>query len=107
MSRHPIRLAVVIGLLIGSASSARPDERTDFPQSAREEFQRGQDLLKKGRFRDALQAFDAAVLQGMNDFPQVQLGRARSFIGLKDYNAAIARYTAFIGEFGAGGACRH
>lgn len=98
-------LALFLGL--GLAGMARAAEPTTFPPEARTEYDRGQELLKKGSYRDAFDAFEEAIRKGMKEFPRVHLGRAKSAAGLKDFDAAIARYTSFIEDFGLENSCRH
>ena len=87
--------------------SAPAGERTDYPRPAREHYERGQELLQKGRYREAIEAFEEAMRLGMKEFPRAHLSRARSTLLLKEYDAAIERYTQFIKQFGLEGSCRH
>lgn len=107
MTRLLRRCLAVCFLSVALAASASAAERTDFPQSARTQYERGQELLKKGRYRDAIDAFEEAIRQGMNEFPRVHLAHAKSSLNLKDYDAAIARYSSFIEDFGLTDSCRH
>lgn len=102
-----LALAMLLFLGLALASMTYSAERTNFPPSARAEYERGQELLKKGRYRDALDAFEEAIRKGMKEFPRVHLAHAKSSLGLKDYDAAISRYTSFIDDFGLEDSCRH
>src|SRR6516225_7173678 len=51
-------------------------ERTDFPADARERYEKGVDLRKKGQLDEAIRAFDDAIELGMQAFPRVHLSRA-------------------------------
>jgi outer membrane protein assembly factor BamD (BamD/ComL family) len=104
---HPRSILVGLIVLGGLVPVAMAAERTVFPPSARQRYERGLELLQKGRYREAAEAFDEAMRQGMKDFPRVHLGLARSALLLKDYDAAIQRYTGFIEQFGLEASCRH
>ncbi len=91
----------------GLALTASAGERTDYPAAARQLYERGQEHLQKGRYGQAIQAFEEAMRQGMKDYPRAHLGRARSTLFQKDYDAAITRYTDFIERFGLEDSCRH
>ena len=97
-------VAISLGL---QASVGQAGERTDYPRDARDRYERAQELLKKGQFREAMEAFEKAIGLGMQDFPRARLGSARSALGLKDYDAGIARYSKFIERFGLEESCRH
>jgi tetratricopeptide (TPR) repeat protein len=99
-----IALLVVLTILVPNGARAEP---TNFPQEARDRFDRGQDLQQQGRFREAIRAYEDAIRLGMKEFPRVHLYRADSFRDLKQYDAAIARYTQFLREFSLEDSCRH
>jgi len=96
---------VLLGVLL-SASLVRA-EPADFPKEARERFDQGRDLQKKGQFREAVAAYDEAIQLGMKDYPRVHLYRAEAVRELKDYDESIAQYTKFIDRFGVEGSCRY
>jgi tetratricopeptide (TPR) repeat protein len=97
---------VFLGLAVaGDLASA--GERSPYPPEAREQFDRGQELLKKGRYQEAVDAFDEAMRRGMQDFPRAHLYRANSNLELKDYDRAIAQYTELIDKFGIEESCRY
>jgi len=83
------------------------DERTDFPQEARQKYDEGRELQKKGQTKEAIQLFEEAIKLGMDAFPRVHLQRASSNLDLKKYDTAIAQYTKFIEEFGLEKSCRY
>jgi tetratricopeptide (TPR) repeat protein len=105
-SVHVILLAVLTQLAPGWQTVAA-QERTDFPAAARERYEQGKDLQKRGQLDDALRAFDEAIQLGMEAFPRVHLSRAGSNLELKKYDAAIAQYTQFIERFGLEESCRY
>lgn len=82
-------------------------ERTDFPPEARERYEQGRDLQKKGQLEEAVRAFEEAMRLGMKDFARAHLYRANSNLDLKKYDTAIAQYTKFIEEFGLEKSCRY
>jgi tetratricopeptide (TPR) repeat protein len=88
----------------GSVVQAEPDT---FPQEARDRFDKGQDLQKKGQFEEAIRNYDEAIKLGMDDFPRVHLYRANSFLDLKKYKSAIAQYTKFLKKFSLEDSCRY
>jgi tetratricopeptide (TPR) repeat protein len=83
------------------------DERTDFPPEARQRYEQGRELQKKGQFDEALRAFEEAIKLGMDAFPRVHLQRANSNLDLKRFDAAIAQYSKLIDEFGLEESCRY
>jgi tetratricopeptide (TPR) repeat protein len=104
MRKWCIFLVMLIGL---PPQVGRAEERSSFPQVARDKYERGQDLLKKGQYRDAIAAFEEAMRLGMQDFPRAHLARADSYRKLKDFDTAIAQYTRFIERFGLEESCRY
>ena len=90
-----------------SSGRAFGEERTNFPQPARDLFDKGQQLQKNGRHQEAIGAFESAIQQGMQAFPRVHLYRAGSFLSLKQYDTAIAQYTKFLNEFSLEDSCRY
>src|SRR6516225_3203361 len=73
----------LLGLLL--SASLLNAEPADFPKEARERFDRGRDLQKKGQLREAVIAYDEAIQLGMKDYPRVHLYRAEAVRELKDY----------------------
>jgi tetratricopeptide (TPR) repeat protein len=96
---------VLLGLPL-NASLLRA-EPADFPKEARERFDQGRALQKKGQLREAVMAYDEAIQLGMKDYPRVHLYRADAVRDLKDYDESIAQYTNFIDRFGVEGSCRY
>jgi tetratricopeptide (TPR) repeat protein len=82
-------------------------EPTNFPTEARDLFEKGQALQQKGRLQEAIAAYEEAIKQGMGGFPRVHLYRAGSFLGLGEYDQAIAQYTRFLRDFTLEDSCRH
>ena len=95
-------LALSVGL-----TGATAGERTDFPPEARQRYEQGRDLQKKGQLEEAIHAFEEAMRLGMKDFARAHLYRANSNLDLKKYDTAIAQYTRFIEEFGLEKSCRY
>jgi tetratricopeptide (TPR) repeat protein len=81
-------------------------EPTTFPQQARDRYEQGRALQKKGQLKEAIEAYDAAIDMGMQLYPRVHLYRANSNLELKAYDTAIAQFTKFIEEFGLEKSCR-
>jgi tetratricopeptide (TPR) repeat protein len=82
-------------------------EPTEFPQAARERYEQGRDLQKKGQLREAISAYDAAIRLGMQAYPRVHLYRADAARQLKQFDSAIAQYTQFIDRFSLEDSCRY
>jgi tetratricopeptide (TPR) repeat protein len=97
-------LTLAVGLCWGVAAAEEP---TAFPPAAREQYEQGLDLQKKGQLNEAVRAFEEAIRLGMAAYPRVHLKRANSNLDLKKYDTAIAQYTKFIADFGLEGSCRY
>ena len=93
--------------LAAAPGLARAGEPTGFPPEARQRYDQGQDLRKKGQLEEALRAFEEAIRLGMDGFPRVHLQQAGSNLDLKNYDAAIAQYTKFLEKFTLEDSCRH
>jgi tetratricopeptide (TPR) repeat protein len=100
-------LLIAFGVLVAVGRLSVHAEPADFPQDARNLFEKGQDLQKKGQHEKAIQAYDEAIRLGMKAYPRVHLYRANSFLDLKKYKTAIAQYTRFLQEFSVEDSCRH
>ena len=101
---------LVLSLILGMAlpvTSLRAQEPTEVPPEARTRFDQARDLQKKGRFQDAISAYDRAIQSGMQAYPRAHLYRADSLRDLKDYEKAITEYTKFIEDFGLENSCRY
>jgi tetratricopeptide (TPR) repeat protein len=99
---------VAIGVMLaGGWGVACAQERTDFPQEARQRYEQGRDMQKKGQLNEALRSFEEAIKLGMDAFPRVHLQSANSNLDLKRYDTAIAQYTKLIEEFGLEDSCRY
>jgi tetratricopeptide (TPR) repeat protein len=99
-----ILLALAVGLAV--ARDAAGAEPTTFPARARVRFDQGQELQDKGMLSRAIAAYEDAIRLGMQDYPRVHLYRANSFLGLKEYDTAIAEYTNFLKQFSLEDSCR-
>jgi tetratricopeptide (TPR) repeat protein len=97
-------LALGTGLaLVPGAIRAEP---TKFPTDARVRFEQGQEFQDRGMLKQAIAAYDDAIRRGMKDYPRVHLFRANSYLGLKEYDTAIAQYTKFLQNFTLEDSCR-
>jgi tetratricopeptide (TPR) repeat protein len=99
-------LACSLGLA-GASGVAFAGEQTEFPPEARQRYDQGQDLRKKGQLEEAVRAFEEAIRLGMDAFPRAHLQQAGSNLDLKKYDTAIAQYTKFLDRFGVEDSCRH
>ena len=106
---HYFRIAVLFLTLpvVSKLGIARAEQPLTFPQDARDRFDQARDLQNKGDYQEAIKAFDDAIKLGMKSYPRAHLYQANSYLSLKDYDAAIARYTKFIGDFGIEESCRY
>ena len=104
-----LRLAVIsLSLpLTGGWGVSRAEQPFTFPQEARDRFDQARDLQLKGDFQEAIKAFEDAKKLGMESYPRAHLYQANSYLSMKDYDAAIARYTKFISDFGIEESCRY
>jgi tetratricopeptide (TPR) repeat protein len=95
------------GVILALGQKAVRAEPTEFPPEARDRFEKGQDLQKKGMLRDAINAYDEAIRLGMKNYPRVHLYRANSYLDLKKYDTAVAKYTQFLKDFSLEDSCRY
>jgi outer membrane protein assembly factor BamD (BamD/ComL family) len=102
-----VTLCALVVFLGSECNRGYAQERTDFPTAARERYDQGKDLQKKGQLDAAIRAFEEAIDLGMQAFPRVHLSRAASNLDLKKYDSAIAQYTHFIEQFGLEKSCRY
>jgi tetratricopeptide (TPR) repeat protein len=98
-------LALCLELLAGPAAHA--GEPTEFPRAARDWYERGRTLQRKGQLKEAISAYDTAIQLGMQAYPRVHLYRADASRQLKAFDSAIAQYTQFIDDFGLEESCRY
>ncbi len=106
--RRPPHIGLMaLGVILVLGQGAVPAEPTEFPAAAKEKFEKGQDLQKKGQFLDAIKAYDEAIRLGMKDHPRPHLYQANSYLDLKKYNEAIAKYTQFLKDFSLEESCRY
>jgi tetratricopeptide (TPR) repeat protein len=103
---HRLALAVLAAALI-VAATVRAEPTDQIPDSARQRYTAGQDLEKQGKLKEAVAAYDEAIRLGMQLFPRVYLKQGGALLELKDYDAAIARYTKIIDGFGLEDSCRY
>ena len=108
MLKRLLFASAALALVLGPGwNMVSAQERTDFPPEARQRYEQGRELQKKGQLNEALTAFEEAINLGMAAFPRVHLQRASSNLDLKKYDTAIAQYTKFIEEFGLEASCRY
>ena len=94
-------------LVLSATAPLRAEEPTSFPAQARQRYEQGRELEKKGQFEEAIRAYEEAIRLGMQDFPRAHLYRARANLDLKKYDEAIAQYTKFLDQFGLEKSCRY
>jgi tetratricopeptide (TPR) repeat protein len=109
MSIHHVLRSVVLTLAVTTASSrvARAEPTAPIPQAAKDRYARGHELEREGKLKEAVAAYQEAIRLGMQLFPRAYLKEAGGYLGLKDYDSAIAKYTKFIDEFGLEDSCRY
>jgi tetratricopeptide (TPR) repeat protein len=105
--RSRLALFVVAVMLAVSVGLSSAEERTAFPPQARQRYEEGRALQKKGQLNEAVAAFEEAIKLGMEAYPRVHLQRASSNLGLKKFDTAIAQYSRIIDEFGLEESCRY
>lgn len=98
-------LAACLGMTVTTAT--RAEDPKEYSPQARQRYDQGRDLQKRGLFADAIAAYEEAIKLGMKDYPRAHLYRADSFRDLQQYDKAIANYTKFIDEFGIEESCRY
>jgi tetratricopeptide (TPR) repeat protein len=104
----PPRLtALALGLTLVAWRGAGAEPEVPVPQAARDRYDQGQELEKQGRTAEAVSAYQEAIRLGMERYPRVHLKEAGGYLKLQDYDAAIARYTRFIENFGLEDSCRY
>jgi tetratricopeptide (TPR) repeat protein len=90
-----------------ASSSGLAEPQVSVPQPARDRYDQGQALEKQGKVQEALTAYQEAIGLGMQLYPRAHLKEARAYLELKDYDAAVARFTKFIDRFGLEDSCRY
>ena len=107
MTGRSLRAALLaLGTGLALVPGAMWAEPTKFPTDARVRFEQGQEFQDRGMLRRAIAAYEDAIRMGMKDYPRVHLYRANSFLGLKEYDTAIAQYTRFLTDFSLEDSCR-
>ena len=106
--RRLLRLsALALGVALAGRQAARAEPTAPIPPKAQERYDAGQRLEKQGKVKEAIAAYEEAIGLGMQLFPRVHLKEAGAYLGLKDYDAAVAKYTKFIDGFGLEDSCRY
>jgi tetratricopeptide (TPR) repeat protein len=105
--RHLPVASLTLGLLFltGDVRAGEPD--VPIPPAARERYDLGQSLEKQGKIKEALDAYQEAINLGMQLYPRAHLKEAKAYLELKDYDAALARFSKFIDRFGLEDSCRY
>jgi tetratricopeptide (TPR) repeat protein len=98
---------VTAGLLATTGAFGRAEPEVAIPKAARERYEQGQALEKQGKLKEALEAYQEAINLGMQLYPRAHLKEARAFLELKEYDAALGRFTKFIDGFGLEDSCRY
>jgi tetratricopeptide (TPR) repeat protein len=98
---------VALSLAFAGGPAVRAEPTASVPQPARERYDQGQALEQQGKIKEALAAYQEAINLGMQLFPRAHLKEANAYLNLKDYQAALARYTKFIDGFGLEDSCRY
>ncbi len=111
VARRLIRFATVtLGaslICFGGRPAVGAEPTAPIPQAARDRYDRGQQLEKQGQIQEALNAYQEAIRLGMQLFPRAHLKEARAYLELKDYDAALAKFSKFIDGFGLEDSCRY
>jgi tetratricopeptide (TPR) repeat protein len=110
MSLHRLLGLSLFALSLGIVA-ARPapgsEPSAPIPQPARDRYDAGQDLQSQGKLKEAVAAYEDAIRLGMEWFPRLYLKEGAAFHELKDYDAAVARYTKLIDQIGLENSCRY
>jgi tetratricopeptide (TPR) repeat protein len=87
--------------------SGRAEPTAPIPKEARDKYNQAQELEKEGRTQEAIAAYQEAIRLGMQTYPRAHLKEANGYLDLKDFDAAIAKYSKFIERFGLEDSCRY
>lgn len=87
-------------------TSTAAQERTDFPNEARERFQKAREYQQKGQLLDAIQAYQQAIGMGMQAYPRAYLYQADALLEMKKLDEAIDHYTKLLEKFSLEQSCR-
>jgi tetratricopeptide (TPR) repeat protein len=104
--RRPLAF-LALALAFATPRHAPTQERSDYPPEARRRYEEGVELQARGKYQEALQAYDDAIRLGLQAYPRVHLKRATSQLDLKQYDKAIAEYTRFLEQFSLEESCRY
>jgi tetratricopeptide (TPR) repeat protein len=106
--RRTLRLglcALGVALIVWQTVRAEPTD--PIPKAAKDRYAEAQELEKQGRTREAIAAYQDAIRLGMQNYPRAHLKEANGYLGMQDFDAAIAKYTKFIDNFGLEDSCRY
>jgi tetratricopeptide (TPR) repeat protein len=99
---------IVLGVgLISARCAAGREPSAPIPQPARDRYAEGQDLQDQGKLKEAVAAYEDAIRLGMDLFPRVYLKQGGALLDLKEYDAAIVKYTKLIDVIGLENSCRY
>jgi tetratricopeptide (TPR) repeat protein len=105
--RLPGPSVLALGVALLGCPAVRAEPMIPIPQPAKDRFTEGQDLEKQGKNKEAIAAYEEAIRLGMQLFPRMHLQEAAAYLELKDYEAAMAKYTKVIDGFGLEDSCRY
>ena len=107
--RRTLRAALLAASveLVSCWGTLPAQERTEFPQQARDRFDQARQLQQKGQLKEAIQAYQEAIGLGMQAFPRAHLYQADASLQMKQYNEAIERYSNFLDKFTIDDSCRY
>ena len=106
--RRLLRFSLLsLGLALAAGPAAGAEPTGPMPQPARDRYAEGQELVKQGKLKEALAAYEDAIRLGMDWFPRLYLKQGGALLELKDYDAAVAKYTKVIDGFGLEDSCRY
>ena len=107
-TRHVLRsVALTLGVAVAGSHVGSAEPTAPIPQAAKDKYARAQELERQGQLKEAVAAYQEAIRLGMQLFPKAHLKEAGSYLGLKDYDSAIAKYTKVIDGFGLEDSCRY
>ena len=105
--RRTLHLTVVVlGAWLCGWPALQAEPTDPVPQPAEDRYGQAQDLERQGQIKEAIAAYEEAIRLGMQLLPRVHLREAGAYLKLKDYDAAVAKYTKFIDDFGLESSCR-
>ena len=98
---------LTLGVALFAWQYGRAEPTGPIPKAARDRYNKAQELEKQGKTQEAIAAYQDAIRLGMQTYPRAHLKEANGYLGLQDYDAAIAKYSKFIENFGLEDSCRY